>query len=219
MSIQSCSRNPQHQMKNNMNNNHTIDSVANTVIPGQALEGVLITGQGQARAVPPPLLKITKIQMKVNCQTLLLLRISLILIIMGIQSRSRNPRHQMNNNKNNKNNKNNHIIHSVASTVIPGQALEDVPITSQGQAKAVPHRYQAQNLHHRLLEMKANLNPCHHHNRLGGMGFGNPCLQNRLAKAFTYTEPGKRHPCSRLSFHQMGFSSLQIHATPSATCD
>jgi hypothetical protein len=168
MSIQSCSRNPQHQMKNNMNNNHTIDSVANTVIPGQALEGVLITGQGQARAVPPPLLKITKIQMKVNCQTLLLLRISLVLIIMGIQSRSRNPRHQMNNNKNNKNN---HIIHSVASTVIPGQALEDVPITSQGQAKAVPHRYPAQNLHHRLLEMKANLNPCHHHNRLGGNGF------------------------------------------------
>jgi hypothetical protein len=55
---------------------------------------------------------------------------------MGVQSFSRDPLHQMNNNNNN-----NHIIDSVASTVIPGQAIEDVPITSHGQAEAVPLRY------------------------------------------------------------------------------
>jgi hypothetical protein len=91
--------------------------------------------------------------MKVNCQTLLLLRIAQLLIIMGIQSRSRNPRHPMNNNKNN------HTIDSVASTIILGQALEVVPLTSQGQAEAVPLRHQSQPLHRRLLEMKAKPEP------------------------------------------------------------
>jgi hypothetical protein len=73
---------------------------------------------------------------------------SLILIIRGIQSRRRDPLYHMNNNKDN------HIIDSVASTVIPGQAMQDVLITSQGQAEDVPLRYQSQPLHCRLLEMK-----------------------------------------------------------------
>jgi hypothetical protein len=53
------------------------------------------------------------------------------------------------------NNKNNHIIDSVASTVILGQTIEDVPIISQGQEEAVPLHYQSQPFHRRLLEMKA----------------------------------------------------------------
>jgi hypothetical protein len=53
----------------------------------------------------------------------------------------------------------------------------------------------------------------------GGYGFGSPRLQNRLAKAFTYTEHRKRHSCSRLSFHQVQFTSLQIPTTTFATCD
>jgi hypothetical protein len=64
--IQSCSRNPLHHMNNNKNN-HIIYSVASTVILGQTIEDVPITSQGEARAVPSSLLKISKIQMKVNC--------------------------------------------------------------------------------------------------------------------------------------------------------
>jgi hypothetical protein len=163
---------------NNNKNNHIIYSVASTVILGQTIEDVPITSQGEARAVPSSLLKISKIQMKVNCQTLLLLRIAQVLIIMDIQSRSRNPLYHMNNNKNN------HIIDSVASTVIPGQAIQDVPITSQGQAEAVPLRYQSQPLHRRLLEMKANLNPCHDHNRLGGNGFRKSVFTKPACESF-----------------------------------
>ena len=83
---------------------------------------------------------------------------------------------------NNMNNK--HTIDSVANTVIPGQALEGVLITSQGQAKAVPHRYQAQNIRRRLLEMKANLNPCHDHNRLGGNGFRKSVFTKPACESF-----------------------------------